>query len=1571
MIKQATCPECGNPLPLDSSHGLCPACLMAQGMASRTFDSLIGDEPPSAPPPYPEEIADKFPQYEIVECLGRGGMGVVYKARQKSLDRWVAIKVLAPERVREERFAAHFEREAKTLAKMSHPNIVTVFDHGETGGLFYIVMEYVDGVNLRDLLKDGKMAPEQALAIVPPICEALEYAHDKGVVHRDIKPENILLDREGRVKIADFGIASLVGASGEKSGTPPYMAPEQEKGIVDRRADIYALGAVLYEMLTGERPTKDLVAPTRKVEVDVKIDEMVLRALEKEPERRYQTAGEFRTMVQTISGSPPEPRPRQGSSETDPQIFAHYKYWKVLQIGSVLGILATILGTWLLACGMMIIPRWETLWQDMGLELSFLQQALIGYSHLMKSLWLLLFPPLLLVGGASVAGLILSLTWQGKSRNRQETVSPWWVLSWIFMLIANAMWFAWAVSVVLMGMRVRVVTPTIFPWFTLFWLIATFFWAILHYRCWQVLPSKHRATSPGKALGFLFIPFFNFYWAFVSFPKLADGYNALRREKGQAPDPVMKVLGVAYAVHFIICWTIAWYPLIGLGACIIETVLFLLFYQRVVNSVKKCLALPESNSGFSPQLEKSSAPDEPKTKAPAAQGGFFRRWWGLGLVVLLLVPFLGLAVGFGWSHFTQRDRVEATAMIQLPHTEVGSGDAGYAVVTAKFQSGETLLKIAEELDLPGRWGTNPAEAVRRLQQMIDLKHIPNTMLMQTRVRNYGYKVPGDIREEDAICTALVRETLVAVPGARVIQDVQAELQHRNQRIAVISVIVCGLLGVLISPVLALLAMWLAHRIALQREHRGGAFLLSNLALALAIFSGLTSVLLYWLSPLFVDWLTLSMVEILLLINLVVAVLSLVFGWMARRIPRGRVAMVVGGISLIIWVVIFVAGRLSAHEARGHPPEVSTTWVPASENEGEENEQGAVDKVKGLKVIIPPKVSKNAPSRWAQYETMIRGVTWEQLIKTIASDGSEDEVSWKALTAHRGEGRQVEVCFPHGGKTLVMDLEVDEVSQQATPTRLRMEGEPGLEYTDPAEIFQYFCLRYGEEVLHLSLAPSNEEYPEWARQGRNIRTLRSYARALRSHHEEHDRWPSSFQILSEDGTNELQMLENPLTGDRQPPIYLGGPGSEMDQPDPSRWFLMAVPWVDEEGKRMVVSLDGHMKMIPEVEFQDRLDGQWHELADSEGLKWTGTYRGLFNDQEEVWEIVRRGSDYHWLESPGGETGDFNRLKEKDGALWAEDAAERFRFSRMPNGIRFEMWRKQTGEKVVDAVLERAELDENFQESVPVLDFRVAPKEADLESSELASCRGWLKAGKIGFWWRDARTTGIAGRMPNHAWLPVSESLEVPGNLVTGKHDGRRYLLVSDKPAEKMVSGDGDDDWGLAKVEATNQKGDVLIRFDEKGGKKFKALTEANMYRALAVVLDDEVASVPVIRNVMEREVVLGGTRDKKKAADLADRLMRLVKPAGSLELRLEKARAEKLGFTIEALQARILASGIIPQTVKMSIAVEPDGLTIMIPNSSDVDIWALTNASLHNDEGKEVKVGDLFHIILKKENDDNP
>ena len=215
-----------------------------------------------------------------------------------------------PEREKDPQFAERFAREAQALAKLSHPHIVTVYDFGQADGLFYLLMEYVDGVNLRQLLRTRRLEPKEALAIVPPICDALQYAHDHAVVHRDIKPENLLLDKAGQVKIADFGIAKMLGGDSTPDeeqgvGTPHYMAPEQHATpqAADHRADIYSLGVVLYEMLTGELPAGHFELPSRKVRIDVRLDEIVLRALNREPELRFQKAGQMKTAVETLTGA--------------------------------------------------------------------------------------------------------------------------------------------------------------------------------------------------------------------------------------------------------------------------------------------------------------------------------------------------------------------------------------------------------------------------------------------------------------------------------------------------------------------------------------------------------------------------------------------------------------------------------------------------------------------------------------------------------------------------------------------------------------------------------------------------------------------------------------------------------------------------------------------------------------------------------------------------------------------------------------------------------------------------------------------------------------------------------------------------------------------------------------------------------------------------------------------------------------------------------------------------------------------------------------------------------------------
>ena len=206
------------------------------------------------------------------------------------------------------------------MARLSHPNIVAVYDFGQVAGMPFFLMEYVDGPNLREVQRGGKLDPREAMQIIPQICEALQFAHEEGIVHRDIKPENILLDKRGRVKIADFGIAKLVGqtvpdaaltGAGDVVGTLNYMAPEQREQplTVDHRADIFSLGVVFYELLTGELPIGKFAPPSERAQVDVRLDEVVVRALQREPARRYQHVSDLGTAVENISAAGPAKPP--------------------------------------------------------------------------------------------------------------------------------------------------------------------------------------------------------------------------------------------------------------------------------------------------------------------------------------------------------------------------------------------------------------------------------------------------------------------------------------------------------------------------------------------------------------------------------------------------------------------------------------------------------------------------------------------------------------------------------------------------------------------------------------------------------------------------------------------------------------------------------------------------------------------------------------------------------------------------------------------------------------------------------------------------------------------------------------------------------------------------------------------------------------------------------------------------------------------------------------------------------------------------------------------------------------
>ncbi len=346
--EEVRCGRCGAPVKSEARGGACPRCLLAAGLESEVGraegggpaayapgagpgESAPAEAGPSAaagatraadePPPTAEELKGRFPGLEVEAVLGRGGMGVVYRARQVPLGRTVALKILPRSAAATPGFADRFAREARAMALLDHPHIVRIHDFGERDGLPYLVMEFVDGANLRQAMAAGRLTAAQALAIVPQVCDALQYAHEQGIVHRDIKPENILLDARGRVKIADFGLAKLlqrnpvdvtITGTGQVMGTLHYMAPEQYRtpNDVDHRADIYSLGVVFYEMLTGEVPMGIFRPPSEQVPVDARLDHVVARALERDRERRYQAVSDVRTEVQSVAaGTAPAPAP--------------------------------------------------------------------------------------------------------------------------------------------------------------------------------------------------------------------------------------------------------------------------------------------------------------------------------------------------------------------------------------------------------------------------------------------------------------------------------------------------------------------------------------------------------------------------------------------------------------------------------------------------------------------------------------------------------------------------------------------------------------------------------------------------------------------------------------------------------------------------------------------------------------------------------------------------------------------------------------------------------------------------------------------------------------------------------------------------------------------------------------------------------------------------------------------------------------------------------------------------------------------------------------------------------------
>ncbi len=260
-----------------------------------------------------ESRSVRFGDYVLTGKIDQGGAAEIYRGRQKSLDRDVAIKILSPKLTNDPDIVRRFERESLVIAKLSHPNIVHVIDKGVISGRYYFVMEYIDGSSMREVIDSERISLEQKLGMFVDVCKALDYAHKNGVIHRDIKPANILVDRQGYPRVADFGIAQIISvpdnemtASDIVLGTLSYMSPEQRvsSAQVDQTTDIYAMGVILYEILTRKKPLGHFKPPSElNPEVDSRFDDIVLTCLAQEPKDRFQSAVQLKDAVLEITHS--------------------------------------------------------------------------------------------------------------------------------------------------------------------------------------------------------------------------------------------------------------------------------------------------------------------------------------------------------------------------------------------------------------------------------------------------------------------------------------------------------------------------------------------------------------------------------------------------------------------------------------------------------------------------------------------------------------------------------------------------------------------------------------------------------------------------------------------------------------------------------------------------------------------------------------------------------------------------------------------------------------------------------------------------------------------------------------------------------------------------------------------------------------------------------------------------------------------------------------------------------------------------------------------------------------------
>jgi tRNA A-37 threonylcarbamoyl transferase component Bud32 len=320
----SSCPQCGAPLPADAPEQLCPACLMSKALPSN-FDTVK-----LAAPPWSKGSSVRYMgDYELLEEIAQGGMGVVWKARQVKLDRTVAVKMVRGGALAGADDVQRFRAEAQAAANLKHPHIVGIHEVGEYEGQHYYSMDLIEGRPLSDLCHGTPMNAREAAELLQIVCDAVHFAHQRGILHRDLKPHNLMLDAEGKPHVLDFGLAKRIDddqsltMSGAVLGSPSYMAPEQAQGRNDRvgpHTDVYALGAILYQMLTGRAPflantaaetmmqvvQREPSAPSKfHHDIPFDLETICLKCLEKEPARRYATARELgEELARFLKGEP-------------------------------------------------------------------------------------------------------------------------------------------------------------------------------------------------------------------------------------------------------------------------------------------------------------------------------------------------------------------------------------------------------------------------------------------------------------------------------------------------------------------------------------------------------------------------------------------------------------------------------------------------------------------------------------------------------------------------------------------------------------------------------------------------------------------------------------------------------------------------------------------------------------------------------------------------------------------------------------------------------------------------------------------------------------------------------------------------------------------------------------------------------------------------------------------------------------------------------------------------------------------------------------------------------------------